>query len=351
MPAEQVKAWIFDLTEPGQTFLQLSGGEPTLREDLPELIAFAVKAGCRYVQLNSNGLRLAEDEDYVRRLAEAGLSFVFLQFDGLTEDVYLALRGRPMMNIKRRAIENCGKYGIGVTLVPVIVPGVNDRQIGDMIRFGIEKSPVVRGIHFQPVSYFGRIPALPREEDRYTLDQLLRAVVQQSGGLVEEKNLIPSCCDHPMCGFHGDFVVMPDRSLLSLTGKRSRVCCGPEEAGFDPAEKNREFIGRRWKRADGAGGGSEENRYGAGDDSPETGHGTGAGGAESEPVDMTDMDEFLDRVNRYGFTITSMDFQDAGNLDFERLRRCSLHVYRRGRLVPFCAAYLSTFPSDEEEML
>ena len=67
------------LTVPGKTLVQLSGGEPTVRDDLPEIVAYAKEVGCKYVQLNSNGLRLAEDEDFTRRLAEAGLSFVFLQ--------------------------------------------------------------------------------------------------------------------------------------------------------------------------------------------------------------------------------------------------------------------------------
>ena len=172
--------------EPGDT-LQLSGGEPTVRDDLPEIVAYAKQVGCKYVQLNSNGLRLAEDEAFVKRLADAGLSFVFMQFDGVDDAVYEKLRRRPMLEVKKRAIEQCGRYGIGVTLVPVLVPGVNTEQIGDIIRFAIQRSPYVRGVHFQPVSYFGRIPELPADDDRYTLDELLEAVVSQSGGLIKEE--------------------------------------------------------------------------------------------------------------------------------------------------------------------
>lgn len=85
---DTVKRWIDDLTDPGKTLLQLSGGEPTVRDDLPEIVAYAKQAGCKYVQLNSNGLRLAEDEAFVKRLADAGLSFVFMQFDGVDDAVY-----------------------------------------------------------------------------------------------------------------------------------------------------------------------------------------------------------------------------------------------------------------------
>lgn len=423
---DRVKRWIDDLTEPGKTLLQLSGGEPTVRDDLPEIVAYAKQVGCKYVQLNSNGLRLAEDEAFVKRLADAGLSFVFMQFDGVDDAVYEKLRRRPMLEVKKRAIEQCGRYGIGVTLVPVIVPGVNTEQIGDIIRFAIQRSPYVRGVHFQPVSYFGRIPELPADDDRYTLDELLEAVVSQSGGLIKEEQIAPSCCDHPMCGFHGDFIVMPGDKLMPLTNYSGKTeaesegegcCCGP-----DPAEKNREFVGRRWERRDleetcGCSGQKEEPACCCGEKEPESEAcccgesqpekescccdanadayllekaqpesescccggaqpepGCCCGGAEpepescccggtqpepescccggtqpeaesccceEEPIDITSMEGFLKRAKSHGFTITSMAFQDAGNLDIERLRQCSLHVYKDGKKIPFCAYYLS----------
>lgn len=423
---DRVKRWIDDLTEPGKTLLQLSGGEPTVRDDLPEIVAYAKQAGCKYVQLNSNGLRLAEDEAFVKRLADAGLSFVFMQFDGVDDAVYEKLRRRPMLEVKKRAIEQCGRYGIGVTLVPVIVPGVNTEQIGDIIRFAIQRSPYVRGVHFQPVSYFGRIPELPADDDRYTLDELLEAVVSQSGGLIKEEQIAPSCCDHPMCGFHGDFIVMPGDKLMPLTNYSGKTeaepegegcCCGP-----DPAEKNREFVGRRWERRDleeicCCSGQKEEPACCCEEKTPESEicccgesqpekescccdanadayllekaepeaescccggaqpePGCCCGGAEpepescccggtqpepescccggtqpepksccceEEPIDITSMEGFLKRAKSHGFTITSMAFQDAGNLDIERLRQCSLHVYKDGKKIPFCAYYLS----------
>lgn len=369
---EQVKCWIDDLTVPGKTLLQLSGGEPTVREDLPEIVAYAKKAGCKYVQLNSNGLRLAQEESFVKKLAEAGLSFVFMQFDGVTEDVYEKMRHRPMLDIKKKAIENCGKYGIGVTLVPVIVPGVNTDQIGGIIRFAMERSPKVRGVHFQPVSYFGRVPEIPKDEDRFTLDELMTAVVEQTGGLVKMENIAPSCCDHPMCGFHGDFIVLPGRVLFPLTHykgtepvENSGGCCGK-----DPAEMNREFVGRRWERRDETpaedrgcccGEAKPEGSCCCGEEEPEENCCCGQTEAEEscccgsdsmemvgeverddeEEVDMTDMESFLRRARSHGFTITSMAFQDAGNLDIERLRQCSLHVYKDGKIIPFCANYLS----------
>ena len=302
-------AAVDEILRHGKPLIQLSGGEPTTRDDLPELIRYIRANGGRWVQLNSNGLRLAEEPDYARTLAEAGLSFVFLQFDGADDGVYENLRGRPLLDIKYRAIENCGRAGLGVTLVPTVVRGVNDHLIGDIVRAGVALAPVVRGIHFQPVSYFGRVPGLPAADSRYTLDELIAALEAQAG--IPAARLVPSHCDHPACGLHAAFIIMDGQKLVPLTRRReereSQCCCGT----VSPAQ-NRAYIGTRWSAA------PAETNAPAGS-----------------------MDALLNQVGRHGFTITAMAFQDAGNLDVERLRRCSLHVYDRGRLLPFCARYLT----------
>lgn len=309
---DELKRAVDRITAHGKPLIQLSGGEPSLRNDLPELIAYIRSRGVRYVQLNSNGLRLAEDEAYVASLAKAGLSFVFMQFDGVDDTVYEALRGRPLLETKTKAIEVCGRYGLGVTLVPTVVRGVNENQIGDIIRFGAKRSPVVRGVHFQPVSYFGRYDS-PADENaaRYTLDELILSLRIQAG--IPEKNISPSHCDHPGCGFHASFMVTGSGNVLPLT-TRSAV---PLRVS---AEKNRKYIGSRWERNAQA----EEESACCGD-----------------PDKQMRMDDFLIRAKSHSFTVTAMAFQDAMNLDVERLRRCSLHVYDSGVLKPFCARYLT----------
>jgi len=144
------------LVKDGNTFVQISGGEPTLRDDLLDIIAAAKAAGCENIQLNSNGIRIGSDKAYLKALAKAGLSFVFMQFDGTNDSIYEKLRGRPLLAEKQAAIRVCSEENIGVVLVPTLVPGVNDQSIGEIVNFGIANSPAVRGVHFQPVSYFGR---------------------------------------------------------------------------------------------------------------------------------------------------------------------------------------------------
>ncbi|MDR9787005.1 MAG: radical SAM protein [Peptococcaceae bacterium MAG4] len=321
---ETIREHLRALAVPGKTLVQLSGGEPTVRDDLPQIVAAAKEAGCQYVQLNTNGIRLAEDEGFVRSLAEAGLSFVFMQFDGMHDGIYRTLRGRDLLDVKRRAIDNCARHNLGVTLVPTLVPGVNTQDIGNIIRFAVSQSPAVRGVHFQPVSYFGRIPALPSDDQRFTLDELLEAIQEQAGDLVPDDSLRPSRCDHPLCVFHGDYIVMPDQSLRPLHRTNKYRCA------TTTADQNRSFIARKWQRQK-----VEDAK---------------------EPESITDFDSFdnfLRRLRTHSFTLTAMVFQDAGNLDLERLRRCSLHVFDNGRFVPLCAYYLTCHmndPSLEKEL-
>ena len=303
------------MTAANRRFIQLSGGEPTVRDDLPEIVAAAKRAGASSIQLNSNGLRLAAEPEFTKKLAEAGLNFVFMQFDGVSDEPYKKLRGRSLLEQKLEAIRVCGEAGLGVTLVPTVVPGVNDHEIGAIVKLAMENSPVVRGVHFQPVSYFGRYPQPPKDEDRITLPEILRAIEEQTEGLIKVSDIAPSACDHPRCGFHGDFVIMPD-GITAITPKQqtSGDCCCSKTAEPDAeALRNRRFVARRWTRdLD----------------------------AEQFEGDMDSFDGLLARIKSHGFTITAMAFQDAWNLDIERLRRCSLHVYRDGRIVPFCANYI-----------
>jgi 7,8-dihydro-6-hydroxymethylpterin dimethyltransferase len=265
--------------------------------------------------LNSNGIRLGEDRAYTRELARAGLSFVFMQFDGTEDIIYEKLRGRPLLEAKKEAIQACSDELLGVTLVPTIVPGINDHNLGEILNFGFSNSPAVRGVHFQPASYFGRHPQPAKNEDRMTLPELLRGIEQQTNGAVRIADLAPAACDHPRCGFHGDFVVLSDGLIRLAPEARS---CGCSQHDRNAHIKNRNFVARRWKRA-------------PADNGP----------ACCNKADFGDMDIFLSRIKSHGFTITAMAFQDAHTLDMERLRQCSLHVYVEGKLIPFCARYLT----------
>ena len=296
----------------GDPLLQLSGGEPTLRDDLPELIRIAKEEGIGYVQVNTNGLRLAQDSAYVQRLAEAGLDIVFLQFDGTNDEIYRALRGAPLLEAKLQAIRACAEANLGVILVPTVVKGVNDGNLGELVRLACTFAPGVRGIHFQPVSYFGRVPHAPQKEDRYTLDALMADLSDQAG--VPMESFMPSRCDHPLCGFHSLFLIEEGGALRPL----SSLMHSSRARGF--ARDNREYVARHWTAPP-----REEKPH-------------------TRLSDEMDFDTFLYRLKHESLTLTSMAFQDAENLNIERLHCCTLHVYDEGKIKPFCARYLTPMP-------
>jgi len=315
-----IEGWYRRLLDSGgPANIQLSGGEPTLRNDLPEIIALGRSLGFSFIQVNSNGLRLARDADYVRRLKEAGLSSVFLQFDGTDDAIMKTTRGVRLLERKRAAIERCAENDLGVVLVPTLVPGVNTGDIGRIIDFALGYFPAVRGVHFQPVAYFGRYPKKPADADRFTIPDVIRAVEEQTGGRIKAESFTTSGCENALCSLHGNFVVMPDGSLRPWTHHKSEACCTPQPAEIG-AQKTRQFVAEHW-----------------------------SAGPELVPVDsigegsFREWEVFLARTRTHTFCISGMAFQDAWSLDLERLKDCCIHsVSPDGRIIPFCAYNLTS---------
>src|SRR5512136_1628621 len=164
------------------TALQFSGGEPTIRNDLFDLVRRAKELGFRHVEINTNGLRISQDPEYAKQLKAAGVSTIYLQFDGLTPDVYKFIRGADLLPIKMKAIRNLRDAGIhSIVLVVTLVKGVNDSQLGDIIDFAVSNFDVVRCVNVQPVSLCGRLPAEERAKMRITIPDFMKLVEEQTG--------------------------------------------------------------------------------------------------------------------------------------------------------------------------
>lgn len=293
----------FLMSHGGPFNIQLSGGEPTVRDDLPEIIRLGYEKGFNFFQLNTNGIRLAEEDNYAESLKEAGLCTVFLQFDGLTDDVYLALRGRELIEIKKRAIKNCASAGLGVVLVPVIAPGVNDTQVGDILRFAIKEMPAVRGVHFQPISYFGRCGTRPAKP--ITIPRMLKLIEEQMQGVMTAADFAGGGAENPYCSFHASYRVLEDGIMKPLPKKSGGCCC------CTTSDDSREQVSRQW-----------------------TGEKTGA---------EDGFDEFINEVHNSTFAVSGMIFQDAWNFDLARVRRCYIcEVDSKFGMVPFCAYNLTS---------
>jgi len=321
-----IENWYRMLLASGGPFnIQLSGGEPTMRDDLPEIIALGKKIGFDFIQVNTNGLRLARDPGYVKRLKEAGLSCVFLQFDGTNDGIYEKIRGAALWAEKQTAIANCAQQQLGVVIVPTLVPGVNTQDIGNMIQYAIDNIPTVRGVHFQPISYFGRYPQAPKDEDRITIPEVIREIARQTGEKLKIKDFKPPTGENAYCSFNGNFVLLENGQLKAWTKPGAQGCCQPQVAAVG-AKKAQTFVAKRWAAPQ-----REE----------ETKEQDGKTKCCS-PINVDSLDAFLDRVDKYSFCVSGMAFQDVWNLDLDRLRECFIHVVSPdSHIIPFCAYNLT----------
>ena len=305
------KQYDFLMSHGGPFNIQLSGGEPTMRDDLPEIIRLGREKGFSFFQLNTNGIRLAEEEGYVGKLREAGLNTVFLQFDGLNNDTYLTLRGRALLDTKGKAVDNCAAAGLGIVLVPVIAQGVNENEVGKILQFALDHMPAVRGVHFQPVSYFGRC-GLDRPEKPVTIPKMLRLIEAQTDGRMKYDDFSGGGAENPYCSFHASYLRRPDGSLKPLQKRASSCCC-------TTSDDSRTFVAHQWN--------GESERLCLPD---------------GEMSETSSLDEFLEQARKNTFAVSGMIFQDAYNLDLDRLRRCYICEVDAGfGMVPFCAYNLT----------
>lgn len=342
---EQIKEMMENLlkNEPIYTpALQLSGGEPTVRDDLPEIIEMAYDLGFVHVEVNSNGIKMAESLDYCLKLKEVGLSTIYLQFDGVTPEPYLVARGFDLFEIKKRAVENLREAGFkSVVLVPVLVKGLNDEQIGDIIQYAINNKDVVRAINFQPVSITGRINKEKREQMRITIPDLMRLAETQTDGLIKESDWFPvpaaqpltkylsraqnkefvDFSAHPHCGM-ATYLIVDDDDVHPITDY------------LDVDETLETFQKAEQKLEEGKETRAKLQLF--------TGFLRNVGFQKlSEYLkDVVLHSNYLslNKMHHDMILIGSMHFMDPYNFDVERVQRCVIHYATpEGTIVPFCA--------------
>src|ERR1700690_3499480 len=167
-----------------QMSVQFSGGEPTLSPHFLRAIDYANRAGYFCVQCATNGIRFAQDREFARAAKRAGLRLAYLQFDGIGEEANAHRKVGNLFDVKLRAIENLHAEKIDVVLVVTVVRGVNDDQVGQVVRFAIENADKITVVAFQPVSFTGRDEGISdegRRAKRYTLSHLAHDLKAQTG--------------------------------------------------------------------------------------------------------------------------------------------------------------------------
>ena len=199
-----------------------SGGEPTLREDLFEIIEMEKELGFDYIPIMTNGLVIAEDIDYFKRLRDLGV-WIYLQFDGITPEPYMKTRGQDLWPVKQRVIENAREIGFDrVVISPVLAKGINDHQVGDIVRYAARNSDIIKHVVFQPVSFVGRINRSRLKEMRITTPDVMRLCEEQTGGEIKRGDFFSLSMNQTLArmvtkgGRNQDFCVHPHCGVATI---------------------------------------------------------------------------------------------------------------------------------------
>ncbi len=323
--------------------LQLTGGEPCLRDDIVEIIGMAKEEGFDHVQLNTNGIRLSQDPELVKQVREAGVNTLYLSFDGLT----------PRTNPKNHweipgVMENCRKAGIGIVLVPTLIKGVNDHELGDMIRFGFRNIDVIRSVNFQPVSLVGRMPKKERDKFRLTIPDAIKKIEEQTQGQVGKEDFYPVPTITPVTRFVEALTKKPEYALTS------HFACGMATYVFDvdgtltpitrfvDVEGLLAYLDEKAEQIE-----QGKSKYVAGlkllwkirsfIDKNKAPGGFSLGKIIYNALIKHDYNA-LGKFHYKSLFIGMMHFMDLANYDIERVKRCCIHyAMTDNRIIPFCA--------------
>lgn len=333
--------------------VQFSGGEPTLHPRFLDILQMATEMGFSHLQAATNGIKFL-DLEFAKAAKEAGLHTLYLQFDGVCDDIYKRTRGEDLHNLKLKCIENVRKADLKIVFVPTIVKGFNDHQIGDIVRLAIENVDCVSGISFQPVAFTGRIAKREREAKRFTMTDVARCVEEQTGLADRYEDWFPLSCvtpfskllsairgeettqlsSHPHCSIGTYLFVSGDKQAVPIT---RFIDVGAMLQEIDTLSRSTERATfkfftkiRVWQ--------SLQKHF----------------KPEFAPKGLT-FTKFLQTLQgmtdkKYGrgekdgtytyktLMVAGMHFMDVYNYDVERVKRCIIHYAApNGLIYPFCA--------------
>lgn len=341
---EMVRALRSERPVPGNS-VQITGGEPTLREDLPEIIRIIKEEGVDHVQLNTNGINLALNPELAKKLKEAGVSNLYMSFDGVT----------PRTNPKNHweapyAIESCRKAGIGVVLVPTVIKSINDHELGAIIRFAQRNIDTVRAVNFQPVSLTGRLTKSERQKYRITIPDCIKRIEEQTNGEITVDGWFPVPSCSPVTSFIEAFT-KKEQYELSI-----HFACGAGTYVFEDQETHKlvqitkfvdvqgliEFLEEKAEEIY-----SGTNKYVVA--AKILSKISSFVDKSKQPKGLSFAKLLTDALVKHDYSsigqfhlkslfLGMMHFQDKYNQDEERLQRCDIHYLTPDlRIIPFCS--------------
>ncbi len=303
--------------------LQLSGGEPTLHPDIVRMVRYAYEQPIQAVMINTNGIRLARDSRLLDELGKFRDRLeIYLQFDGFSEATHQRLRGEPLAEVKEKALAAIELAGLRCTLVCTVEHNTNLHELGAIVRHGLKRRGV-RGVSFQLATYCGRHMEAADLERRATMPDVVRAIVAQTGDLMNEDDFYPLPCAHSNCHalaylFRTGDRIVPVNRLIDVRPHMDLIA---NSIVWTPARAR----GLVQKYLDSAGG-------------------CGCGSNGCGPTKSADLDPFLVRAlaekltGEDVFRIVLTNFLDAHTFDTRQVMKCCLaHLLPSGHMVPFCA--------------
>ncbi len=163
--------------------LQITGGEPTMRDDLVKIVEMAKKSGFDQIQLNTTGIILGAHPEEALKLRHAGVSCLYMSYDGVSK------RSNPKNHWEAPStIEACRKANLGIVLVPTVIRTINDHELGNIINFALNNNDVIKAVNFQPVSLVGRMPSKLREKQRISIPGAIKLIEEQTGGVITKED-------------------------------------------------------------------------------------------------------------------------------------------------------------------
>lgn len=323
--------------------IQITGGEPTLRADLFEILHNAKKIGFSHIQIQTNGIKLSENFEYCQRLKDTGINTVYMKFDGVTHET------NPLISYHTKALDNLRKVDLNVVLVPVLIHGKNVHESGKIVRFALDNIGVVRGVHFLPTTLFGQGLKMGNNEgqhQRVDFIQMIAGIEQEFAGMISRDDFFPIPLMDPLI------------QLLEMTTKESQIrftahpCCGASTfvymkegeplpiARFLNVKTILEFIDTHKKKkgpllrlrilyafTKSIDSFIEKEKAPQGFDFRQIARETATIGYQYA------MREFSHKTLFVG----SMWYQDIWNLDIDQLQRCVVHYSTPEGIVPYCS--------------
>jgi 7,8-dihydro-6-hydroxymethylpterin dimethyltransferase len=311
--------------------VQISGGEPTIHPQFFEILDMAKSKPIKHIMVNTNGVKIAQDKEFVQRLAQYLPGFeIYLQFDSFEKEALRELRGVDLRTVRKKAIEHLNEYNISTTLVVTLKKGVNDHEVGKIIEYGL-KQRAVRGVTFQPIQIAGRIENFNPATDRLTLSEVRQMIVEQSD-VFKAEDIIPVPC-HPDCLAMG-YALKINGEVTPLTGMiDSRILLegGRNTIVFEQDENIKNRIFQLFSL----------------NHSP-----------DSSALSLKDLLCCLPKVSTpenigYDnvFRVIIMQFLDAYNFDVRSVKKSCVHIaHPDGRIIPF-DTYNLFYRDDKEQRL